>query len=134
VPLGRSTVPQGRSTVPRGSSSNDSRIKNGEYDKNYSSVTREQADAAFGEFAAADAREQKIMATMDEQITKIRDKYSIDLKECAEKKGQFFDIIQAYTQIIKDRGNCALSLFTDELSLLLFRSLPTFTKLFLSNQ
>ena len=40
-----------------------------------SGVTREQADAAFAEFAAQDAREQKITASMDEQITRIREKY-----------------------------------------------------------
>ena len=68
----------------------------------YVGVTREQADAAFGEFAAADAREQKLTATMDEQITKVRDKYSDDLKDCSEKKERSFEIIQSYATENKD--------------------------------
>ena len=68
----------------------------------FTGVTREQADAAFGEFAAADAREQKLTAAMDEQIVKIRDKYSDDLKACSEKKEQSFDLIQSYATENRD--------------------------------
>jgi phage host-nuclease inhibitor protein Gam len=67
-----------------------------------SGITREQADAAFAEFAVADAREQKLTAEMDEQITKIREKYQDRLKECAQKKEASFDVVQAYSLENKD--------------------------------
>jgi phage host-nuclease inhibitor protein Gam len=65
-------------------------------------VTREQADAAFAEFAEYDAKEQKTTAQMDEQITKIREKHQGTLNECAEKKERAFDIIQTYALENKD--------------------------------
>lgn len=68
-----------------------------------SGITREQADAAFAEFAIADAKEQKLTATMDEQLTKIREKYQDQLQECAEKKEQAFDLMQAYATENKDQ-------------------------------
>lgn len=61
-----------------------------------SGITREQADTAFAEFAAQDAREQKITASMDEQITRIREKYQPDLKACADAKEKAFDTIRVY--------------------------------------
>lgn len=61
-----------------------------------SGISREQADAAFAEFAIADAKEQKLTATMDEQVTKIREKYQDQLQECADKKEQAFEIMQVY--------------------------------------
>lgn len=61
-----------------------------------SGITREQADTAFAEFAAQDAREQKITASMDEQITRIREKYQPDLKACTDAKEKAFDTMQVY--------------------------------------
>lgn len=61
-----------------------------------SGITRGQADTAFAEFAAQDAREQKITASMEEQIVRIREKYQPDLKACADAKEKAFDTIQAY--------------------------------------
>lgn len=61
-----------------------------------SGITREQADAAFAQFATHDAREQKLTALMDEQITRIREKYQADLQVCAEVKQKAFDTIQVY--------------------------------------
>lgn len=61
-----------------------------------SGITREECDAAFGEYADADAKEQKITAAMDELITKIRDKNQADLQKCADIKAHSMDIMQAY--------------------------------------
>lgn len=67
-----------------------------------SGITREQADTAFAEFAAQDAREQKITASMDEQITRIREKYQSDLKACVDAKEKAFDTLQMYAMENRD--------------------------------
>ena len=59
-------------------------------------VTKEQANEAMGKFAALDAREQQITSKMDEQITKIREKYSDDLLFIAEQKEEAFAVVQCY--------------------------------------
>jgi phage host-nuclease inhibitor protein Gam len=68
-----------------------------------SGITREQADVAFADFATADAREQKLTASMDEQITKIREKYQDQLQECADNKAKAFDVIQTYATENKEQ-------------------------------
>lgn len=67
-----------------------------------SGITREQADAAFAAFATQDAREQKVTASMDEQITRIREKHQPDLQACADAKQKAFDMIQAYAMENRD--------------------------------
>lgn len=62
----------------------------------YSGVTAEQMEQAFAEFAKADARQQKIMADMDVQMTKIREKWQDELQKLTETKDNAFDIMQAY--------------------------------------
>jgi phage host-nuclease inhibitor protein Gam len=52
-----------------------SRIKK----KVYTSVTREEAEQAFAELAKADAANEKMIATMDTEMTKIREKYQDDI-------------------------------------------------------
>lgn len=68
-----------------------------------SGITREQADTAFADFAAADARAQKLTASMDEQITRIREKYQDELQGCADRKEKAFDVMQAYATENKDQ-------------------------------
>ena len=65
-------------------------------------VSSEKMEAAFGDYAKADAKMQKINATMDVEFTKIRDKYSDELNKLAEIKEQNFDIMQAYALENKD--------------------------------
>lgn len=67
-----------------------------------STISREDAETAFAQYAEADAKQQKITATMDVQITKIRDKYSDDLSELAELKNKNFEIIQVYATNNRD--------------------------------
>lgn len=64
----------------------------------HSGITSEQMETAFAEYAAADARLAKINATMDEQITRIREKYSDDIAQLTSIKDNAFEIVQAYAQ------------------------------------
>lgn len=77
-----------------------------------SGVTREQADSAFAEYATADAREQKLTACMDEQITKIREKNQPLLQECADAKSKAMEIMQAFAMENKELFNKKRSLET----------------------
>src|SRR3546814_18339656 len=65
-------------------------------------ITRQQAEDAFAEFAEADARQQRIQATMDMQITKIREKYSEDISRLTDAKDQAFDLLHAYAENNRD--------------------------------
>lgn len=62
----------------------------------HSGITSEQMETAFAEYAAADARLAKINATMDEQFTRIREKYADDVTRLTEAKDKNFEIIQAF--------------------------------------
>jgi phage host-nuclease inhibitor protein Gam len=68
----------------------------------HTSVSVEKMEEAFGEYAKADARMQKINATMDVEFTKIRDKYSEELNKLSQIKEQNFDIMQAFAMENKD--------------------------------
>lgn len=63
-----------------------------------SGITSEQMETAFAEYATADAKLVKINATMDEQITKIREKYSDDILKLSDQKDKSFEVIQAFAQ------------------------------------
>lgn len=67
-----------------------------------SGVTKEQAEEAFAEFAQADAKQQRITATMDVAITKIREKYADELTALTEAKDKAFEIIQFYAENNRD--------------------------------
>ena len=62
----------------------------------HSGITRDEAERAFSEFASADAKVQSITAKMDQEMTKIRDKYASELAELEETKNRNFDIVQTY--------------------------------------
>lgn len=69
-------------------------------------ITREQAEDAFARYADADARQQKITAQMDVQITKIREKYSDELSKLEEVREKSFDEIQSFAASNRDQfGN-----------------------------
>lgn len=59
-------------------------------------LTSEQFEENLSIYATADAREAKIHATMDEQFTKIREKFADELSELKEQKEQAFDVVQTY--------------------------------------
>lgn len=63
-----------------------------------SSLTKEDAEAAFAEFAKADAQQQQITAKMDVQITIIRKKYADELNKLQETKDEAFDKLQSYAE------------------------------------
>lgn len=69
-------------------------------------ITREDAEAAFAEYATADAEAQKLSAQMDIQITKIREKYQDKLAELTEKKDEAFEKMQTFALENRDQfGN-----------------------------
>lgn len=67
-----------------------------------SGISREQADQAFADFAAADARCQNLTSKMDIEITRIREKYADRLAELDARKSEAFDLMQAYALENKD--------------------------------
>lgn len=62
----------------------------------HNGITHEEMEQAFSDYAFADARIEKITARMDEEMTKIRDKYAPDLKENTEKRTASFEKLQTY--------------------------------------
>ncbi|MDD4395334.1 MAG: host-nuclease inhibitor Gam family protein [Bacteroidales bacterium] len=68
----------------------------------YSGVQQEQFETAFADYARADARQQKINATMDVEMTRIREKYQEELGKLQETKDNSFDVMQAYAMEQKD--------------------------------
>lgn len=66
-------------------------------------VTREMADASFAVFAEADAKQQRITAKMDQEITRIRERYQDDLVKLQESKDDAFDVIQTFAMENKDQ-------------------------------
>ena len=61
-----------------------------------SGITREQAEQAFADFAAADAQVQNLTSKMDIEMTRIREKYADQLAELSVVKEKNFDIMQSY--------------------------------------
>ena len=59
-------------------------------------ITQEQMETAFSEYAKADARLNKINATIDVEATRIRDKYAYEISNLSENKEQNFAIMQSY--------------------------------------
>jgi phage host-nuclease inhibitor protein Gam len=62
----------------------------------HTGVSTEQMEAAFGEYAVADARLQKINATIDVQVTNIREKHADEISRLNEIKEKAFDVMQAF--------------------------------------
>ena len=62
----------------------------------HTGVSTEQMETAFAEFATADAKLQKINATMDVKFTEIRERYADEIAKLSEKKDNAFDILQAF--------------------------------------
>jgi len=61
-----------------------------------SNVTNEKMEAAMADFARADARIQKINATLDVEMTKLREKYQDELAKLTADKEAAFDILQTF--------------------------------------
>lgn len=62
----------------------------------YTGVSQEEMEQAFAEYAKADARQQKIQAEMDVQMTRIREKWQEELSKLQETKDKSFDVMQAF--------------------------------------
>lgn len=61
-----------------------------------SGVTRESADEAFAIYAKADAQSMKIIADIELQCAKIRERYANKLAELEGEKEKAFNTLQAY--------------------------------------
>lgn len=59
-------------------------------------ITSEQMEAAFADYARADARIQGINAKMDVEITRIRERYADDLTELQESKERNFEVLHVF--------------------------------------
>lgn len=59
-------------------------------------ITQDRYDEALAKYAAADAREHKLNAQMDEAMTKIREKYSEELADLVQQKETAFEVVQTY--------------------------------------
>lgn len=60
------------------------------------------AEQAFADYAAADAKAQGITAKMDQEMTRIREKYADQLAELGDIKEKNFEVIQTYATENKD--------------------------------
>ena len=63
----------------------------------HAGVTSEQMEAAFADYATADAKLQKVNAMIDLEVTKIRKKHADEVTDLEATKEKNFDIIQAYS-------------------------------------
>lgn len=68
----------------------------------HTGVTTEQFETAFGEYATADAQLSKINATIDVQITQIREKHAEKIGKLNEEKEKAFDLMNAFAIENKD--------------------------------
>lgn len=68
----------------------------------YTGVKQDEMELAFADYARADARQQKINATMDIEMTRIREKYQDELAKLQEVKDKSFDVIQAFA--VENKG------------------------------
>ncbi|MDR2148818.1 MAG: host-nuclease inhibitor Gam family protein [Tannerella sp.] len=68
----------------------------------HTGVTSEQMEAASGEYATADARIVKINATIDVQITALREKHADEINRLNERKEAAFEVMQAYAMENRD--------------------------------
>lgn len=59
-------------------------------------ITRDVAEQAFADYASADAKVQGITAKMDQEMTRIREKYADQLARLNEVKDEKFDVLQSY--------------------------------------
>lgn len=59
-------------------------------------ITSEEMEQAFMAFATCDANLQKINATMDVDITRIRNKFAETIAVLQDSKDKAFDVIQAF--------------------------------------
>lgn len=61
-----------------------------------SGVSKEQYNSALGEYATADAKKQSMIAKMDEEMTKIREKYADPLQDLDKVIEEKFELVKVY--------------------------------------
>lgn len=68
----------------------------------HSNISTEKMEEAFAAYAKADAMLQKINATLDIDITKLREKRAVEIQQLSEQKDAAFDVMQAFAIENKD--------------------------------
>jgi phage host-nuclease inhibitor protein Gam len=68
----------------------------------HTGVTREEMEAAFGEYALADAKKAKINADIDVATTKLREKRADEISQLDDVMEKAFDVMQAFAVENKD--------------------------------
>jgi phage host-nuclease inhibitor protein Gam len=66
-------------------------------------ITDEQYEDALSQYATSDAELQKINATMDLQLTAIRERYADRISTLTDNRERSFDLIQTYALERKDQ-------------------------------
>ncbi len=61
-----------------------------------SNVSRDAMEEAFGNYAAADARQRALTAEMDDKIIEIRDSYADELAQLETEKKEAFEKMQVF--------------------------------------
>lgn len=59
-------------------------------------ITQQQAEEAFAEYSKNNSQVKSITGKMEQEITKVREKYSDDLERCNKAKDSSFAILQTY--------------------------------------
>lgn len=67
-----------------------------------SDITREVAEEAFAVYSIADAKQQRITAKMDIDITKIRERYTGELQALEEEKSGAFEKLHVFADNNRD--------------------------------
>jgi phage host-nuclease inhibitor protein Gam len=70
--------------------------------KTVADVSQEQFQESMSVYALAAAQEKKMVAKMEAEIVKIRDKYSDDLTNYKETQQEQFELIQRYAEANKE--------------------------------
>lgn len=67
-----------------------------------SNISREQAEDAFAAYSKADSRSEELTAKMEQEITKVREKYADELDALAETKRENVEVLETYAKENKE--------------------------------
>ena len=67
-----------------------------------SNISKEQAEEAFANYSKADSRAEELTAKMEQEITKVREKYQDELSELSDTKRDEFDVLMTYAEENKE--------------------------------
>ena len=65
-------------------------------------ISKEQAEDAFAAYSKADSRSEELTAKMEQEITKVRQKYADELDALAETKRENVEVLETYAKENKE--------------------------------